>query len=120
MDYLNVLNQYRELLLAHFPNELQRLILFGSQARGEANTESDIDVLVLVNWEEQRLPNGRYVHPYGDPRWHTIINLAYDISLERDVVLSPLVMSNAHFEQWSPLTNAIKREGIEIWTRKQP
>ena len=31
-----VLTRYRDALLAHFPDQLQRLILFGSQARDDA------------------------------------------------------------------------------------
>ena len=50
-----VLARYRDALLARFPDQLQRLILFGSQARGDATAESDIDVLVVVNWEEEKL-----------------------------------------------------------------
>ena len=55
-----VLTRYRDALLARFPDQLQRLILFGSQARGDATAGSDIDVLVVVNWEEERLPGGFY------------------------------------------------------------
>jgi len=50
-----VLTRYRDALLANFPDQLQRLILFGSQARGDATAESDIDVLVVVSWEEEKL-----------------------------------------------------------------
>ncbi|MDH4137415.1 MAG: nucleotidyltransferase domain-containing protein [Anaerolineae bacterium] len=49
-----VLARYRDALLARFPDQLQRLILFGSQARGDATAESDIDVLVVANWESER------------------------------------------------------------------
>ena len=41
-----VLTRYRDALLARFPDQLQRLILFGSQARGDATAGSDIDVMV--------------------------------------------------------------------------
>ena len=41
-----VLTRYRDALLARLPDQLQRLILFGSQARGDATAGSDIDVLV--------------------------------------------------------------------------
>jgi predicted nucleotidyltransferase len=35
----------------------QKIILFGSQARGEANTESDVDFLVV--WENPSLKSNR-------------------------------------------------------------
>lgn len=116
-SHQEILNKYCEALLTHFPDQLQRLILFGSQARGQATAESDIDVVVVVNWEEEQLARGRYAAPFNDPRWRQIIELAYDLSLEYGVILSPLVISEKRLRQWSPLNDQIKQDGIEIWTR---
>jgi predicted nucleotidyltransferase len=112
-----VLIKYRDALLARFPDELQRLILFGSQARGDATAESDIDVLVVVNWEEKRLTGGFYAAPFSDPRWQAIVDTASDISLEYGVYISPLVISERRFYEWSPLVNRVKEQGKEIWRR---
>ena len=103
-----VLTRYRDALLARFPDQLQRLILFGSQARGDATAESDIDVLVVVNWEEERLTGGFYAAPFSDPRWQAIVDTASDISLE---------FRERRFHEWSPLVTRVKEEGIEIWRR---
>lgn len=67
-----VLEEYRDTLRSCCADQLERLILFGSEARGEATAESDIDVLVVVNWETERLPGGFYAAPFSDPRWKTI------------------------------------------------
>jgi predicted nucleotidyltransferase len=112
-----LLNRYRQALLTHFPDQLRQLVLFGSQARGEVTAESDIDVLVVVNWEEQPLAEGRYAAPFNDPRWRRIVELAYDLSLEYGVVLSPLVMSEKRMARRSALNNQIKRDGIELWKK---
>ncbi len=117
IPYSEILNKYRRVLLTHFPDQLQRLILFGSQARGEATRESDIDVLVVVRWEEDQLPEGGYTLPFNDPRWRMIVELAYDLTLEYGVILSPVVMSNKRFERWSPLSSQVKQDGIEIWKK---
>jgi predicted nucleotidyltransferase len=114
-----VLTRYRDALLARFPDQLQRLILFGSQARGDASAGSDIDVLVVVNWEEVRLPGGFYAAPFSDPRWQAIVDTASDISLEHGVYISALVISERRFHEWSPLIKRAKEEGIEIWRRSQ-
>ncbi len=74
-------------------------------------------MLVVVNWETEQLLGGFYRAPFSDPRWHAIIDLAYDVSLDYDVYLSPLVMSEREFQVWSPLVNRVKTEGIEIWKR---
>jgi len=114
-----ILNNYRNALLSRLPNQLQRLILFGSQARGEATEESDIDVLVVVSWEEQVLPGGFYAASFSDPRWRAIVETASDISLEYGVYLSPVVMSERRFQAWSPLAQQVKKEGIVIWQNHQ-
>ncbi len=114
-----MLQQYQQTLLNHFPDDIQQLILFGSQARGEVHEESDIDILVVVSWDEKYLGNGFYAAPYDDPRWQTIINLASDLSLEYGVLLSPKVMSQKRFERWSPLGSQVKKEGVTLWKRKK-
>jgi hypothetical protein len=63
------------------------------------------------------LSDGRYVVPFNDPLWRQIVELAYDLSLEYGIILSPVVMSDKRFQQWSPLNNHIKQDGIELWTR---
>jgi predicted nucleotidyltransferase len=115
----DVLTRYRDALLARFPDQLQRLILFGSQARGDATAGSDIDILVVVSWGDERLPDGFYAAPFSDPRWQAIIDTASDISLEHGVYISPLVISEQRFHEWSPLIKRAKEEGIEIWRKSQ-
>lgn len=110
---------YQKALQTHCADQLECLILFGSQARGEATAESDIDVLVVVNWEMRRLPGGFYAAPFSDPRWHTIIDLAADIGVDYGVYISPLVMSEHRFQTWSPLLERVKKEGIELWKRSK-
>lgn len=41
--------EFREILRGRFGDRLHEIRLFGSHARGEANNDSDIDVLVLVD-----------------------------------------------------------------------
>jgi hypothetical protein len=37
--------------VARFPGQIRRLILFGSQARGNVTVDSDVDVLVVAPWQ---------------------------------------------------------------------
>ena len=40
--------RFHDELLARFPGQIRRLILFGSQARGGATAASDVDVMVVI------------------------------------------------------------------------
>jgi len=42
------LDEYHTRLVPQFPKQVLRLVLFGSKARGDAKSDSDIDVLVIV------------------------------------------------------------------------
>jgi predicted nucleotidyltransferase len=75
----------RDSLKARFGSRLLELAVFGSYARGEAQEESDVDVLVVVEGLDDR-------------ERREVIDLAYDAgAAEREhwVGLSPLVYSAA-------------------------
>ena len=85
-------------------DQLETIILFGSQARGEARTDSDIDVLVIVRDE----------FDYGDliQRTSAIVSA---LSLEYDVVISRAFASRQRFEQErSPFFLNVRREGVTV------
>lgn len=76
-----------ELILA-IGNLLIELKLFGSKARGDDQTDSDIDVLVIVATDD----------------WHirdTVYDVATDILLQTNVCISPKVISKNRFNQLS-------------------
>jgi predicted nucleotidyltransferase len=80
--------------------------LFGSYARGCATEDSDVDCLVLLDRADR-----------NDDR--AITDLAADLTWQiGGVVVSPIVMSAAEFEEWkrrerrAPLE--IEREGIPL------
>jgi predicted nucleotidyltransferase len=106
------LDDFRRKLLELFPGEISQLILYGSYARGEAVSDSDVDVLVVVKWPQEQLPDGTYLAWLGDPGWEQIIDLTVDVLLERGVHISPLVMSEARVAAGEEsVLRAIQREG---------
>jgi predicted nucleotidyltransferase len=78
---------------------------YGSQARGDAQYGSDLDLLVLL----------KEVSSYNKK---VVRNEAWELSLEREIVISVVVVGEEEF--YSPVFNAsglvrsIKQEGIEI------
>ena len=87
------------------PDKVQRIILFGSKARGDNHTHSDIDVLLIVSDEDWRFR-------------HAISRTAADVSLAHDVLIGPRIIGQ---ERWarmrrgrSILFENIQTEGIEL------
>lgn len=110
------LSRFCDGLLARFGDQILRIILYGSFARGEAHAESDVDVMVVVGWEFEKLPGGWYASPYGDPRWEAIIDLSVEATLDCERYVSPLVLSEALFYDTSTeAAREARREGIELY-----
>jgi uncharacterized protein len=96
------LDALRPRLQALYGSRLVQLVLFGSQARGDAEDGSDIDVLVVLKGP---------VMP-GEEITRTGAILA-DLSLAHDTVLSCVFVSEERFaSENSPLLLNIRREGI--------
>jgi uncharacterized protein len=99
-------------LLPHLRAELERVIgeeieavyLYGSQARGEARPDSDVDVMVVL---------------HSDFRYFDMVErtgeIAARLSLQYDTVISLAFSSAAQFNhQKIPFYLNIKQEGVVI------
>ena len=85
---------------------IQAIHLFGSVARGEADEESDIDLLFITERVLQR------------PTRHLITDMITDVNLEYDTNFSSLVVDNDSWEQGVftvlPLKEEILRDGVTL------
>ena len=84
---------------------LYKTIVFGSRARGDAQPDSDLDMLVLVE----------YVTP---PIRKTISHCAWEVGFEVGVLIQTVVMTREEAEdgpeQSSLLMLAVREEGIPV------
>ena len=90
-----------------FADKLQSVILYGSYARGDYDTESDIDVMVLVDIDVFELKK------YNEE----ICGLASRISLENDITVSIYLKDYLTYNKYfhvMPYYQNVKNEGVVI------
>ena len=94
-------------LRSDLPDNIVDLRLFGSEARGDATPESDIDVFVVVQPEHERAKLETRV-----------VDIAFDVNLEFNVFISPSVTTPAILNHpvWreTPFIETILREGVPL------
>ena len=103
-DLVLVLQQLRAGLEAQYGDRLDRVLLYGSRARGDARPESDVDVLVVLRGEVDALAE-----------IHRNSHLVADLSLEHDLVISCVYMSADELAEGNDayLRN-VKREALAV------
>ncbi len=112
------LTAYQDALLQRLPTQVRRLIVYGSRVRGDANPDSDLDVAVIVEGQDTRGPDGWRPAPFSDPVWQAIVDTACDVSLVHDLYISPFVLTEDRLDETSPFIQAIRLEGVEVWSRE--
>lgn len=100
----SVLERCKRILQASYGDRFTGLVLYGSRARDEETSESDLDLLVLL------------VPPfdYSEELWK-IIELLYPVQLSVDFLLSALPASvNEYLSGEIQLYRNIRREGVVV------
>jgi predicted nucleotidyltransferase len=99
-----ILTELRSRLEALYGDRLVKLILYGSQARGDADSDSDIDVLVVLKGPVQvgtEIERGSAV--------------TAALSLEHDVVISSVYVAEDRYERdRSPLFLNVEADGVPV------
>ena len=91
-----------------FAEKLDKVILYGSYARGDFDEESDVDVMIVVDMNEADLR--RYEALFTE--------FSSDASLENEVLIVPLLCDKARFEsqmKYVPFIQSINEEGRFIY-----
>lgn len=97
-----VLARFIARLEAECGNEIRRVILFGSKARGDFDFESDVDVLIVAKLGSERVKRA-----------------VDEFKSDLDVSFLPIIFSEEKYRYFQrlklPLYVNLRRDGIELW-----
>lgn len=98
-----LLGRFRTALHEIYGTRLDRVVLFGSRARGDAREDSDYEVAVFL----KSMPD----------RWEELDRLALlrvDLLDETGVFLDAKPYTAAAYSEQSPLMHEIRRDGLDL------
>ena len=84
------------------------IILYGSYARGDANEESDIDIMILCNDDKDR------VQEYEKDIWHQVDHVGFD----NDIMIQTVVQAKDFFDYWVdvlPFYKNVRNDGVILY-----
>ena len=90
-----------------FGDDIVKIVLYGSYARGTFDAESDIDIAAIVKGEREELQR----------KLREVWVLSSDLELEYETILSLTVIPYEEFEKYRdalPYYRNIDKEGIDI------
>ncbi len=90
-------------------DQIVRVVLFGSKARGDFGAESDLDVFVLTLSDDWRLHD-------------QVITLSSPISIQYSTLISPKVIGPSLYRKMRGLRSFflenVRKEGVILWTNQ--
>jgi predicted nucleotidyltransferase len=99
-----ILDEVVAALRGHYGGRLSRVVLFGSRARRDHDSESDYDLLAVLEDE-----------PGYRPERKALSDLTYPVCRDHDAVVFCLPASEQRLKQeMSPLMMNIRREGVTL------
>lgn len=82
IDKIFFLKQLKNLLTANFGDDIEDIVLFGSQVTGKAYESSDYDVLIVLNRDYDREYKKR------------LLSVVLNLELEHDIFIDTKIISN--------------------------
>ena len=101
-----LVEEYAKLVVSNMV--VNKIILYGSYARGDYTENSDIDIMVLLDLSDMDIKKYR----------HELSGMTYDFNMDYDLDIKPIVKNKEHFNKWVdvyPFYTNIEREGVKLF-----
>ena len=102
-----LLREYREAISQIMGEQLSRMILYGSYARGDFKKDSDMDIMILADIRPEEISN------YAD----RVYDVTYDFETRYGMEINPSIQSVQTYEQWkkvSPFYINVEKDGLAV------
>jgi len=98
-----ILAKFRDVLAQMYGSQLERVVLYGSHARGEAGPDSDYDIAVFLRNLSDRWAEA-----------DRIAIVASNILNETGALIHAMPYPDKAYEERTPLMHEIRREGVDL------
>ena len=105
---LAIIQGYANELRNIYGDKLMNVTLFGSYARGDFTEESDIDIFVVVDLNDDAINALR----------KALVHLTFETNMEHDVDIAPIVMRLTEYHHWAsahPLLKDVQKDGVSLY-----
>ena len=99
----SVLRRVRASLRVIYGDRIERLVLFGSRARGDARADSDYDIAVFLK---------DLIDRWGE--FHRLADLRVEILAETNAFLEARPFRAGSYCDRTPLMHEIRRDGVDL------
>lgn len=107
MNIQKIIRDYTSKIEEVLGDNLSKVILYGSYARGDQRENSDIDLMVLTTLTDDEI---REIRPI-------LFDIAFDFEMEYFIDISVIIKNEEHFRYWLdtlPFYRNVEREGVVL------
>ena len=103
-----LIQQYVSNIHDIYGSHLRQIILYGSYARGDFRSDSDVDIMILLDLSDMEIKKYR----------HQLSDMTFDFNMDYDVDIKPIAKSEEHYRKWVdnyPFYSNVNREGVRLY-----
>ena len=104
----NIVYQFAKQLREIYGDELKKVVVYGSYARGDYRDDSDIDIMILLDLSDMDIKQYR----------HELSGETFDFNMDHDLDIKPIAKSQQHFQNWVdayPFYANVEKEGVKLF-----